>query len=111
MIVRFVVTAIRSRTLSFAALGLALAMGSGCSTVLFVRTPQSRIQTDPLYSSSKPFYVYGLVGSDYHVYTDQICLGREVDQVATFYSLSDVLTGLATLGIFTPRTVGVWCHL
>ncbi len=97
------------------AAGILAALGAsaltGCSTILLVRNPQARVFTDPVYESSKPFFFLGLVGPDYDIYVDQVCLGKEADQVSTEYTLGNALTGLLTLGIYTPRTLKIWCTL
>jgi hypothetical protein len=82
-----------------------------CSTVLLVRNPNSRVFTDATYTSTRSFFFWGLVGGTQHVYVDQICLGKEVDQVTTEYRDTDVLWGILTVGIYSPRTVKVWCQL
>lgn len=84
---------------------------SACSTILFVRSPERRIYTDAVYESSKPFFLFGLVGDEYDIYADRICLGKDIDQVAIEYTPNNVLTGILTLGIYTPRTVKIWCQL
>ena len=82
-----------------------------CSTVLLVRHPNSRVFTEPTYTSTRPFFFWGIVGGPQHVYVDQICLGKEVDQVVTQYRSTDILWGILTLGIYSPRTVKIWCQL
>jgi hypothetical protein len=92
-------------------LSLAFVALTGCSTLLYVRSPQQRTFADPAYESSKIFFFFGLAGGPHDVYVDQICLGKDIDQVSTEYTPSDVLKGFLTLGIYTPRTVKVWCQL
>jgi hypothetical protein len=87
------------------------AAGSACSSVMYVRSPANRVFTEPTYESSKPFFFLGLVGPDQHVFVDQICLGKDADQIVTAYTGSDVLSTVLTLGIYAPRTVKVWCQL
>ena len=84
---------------------------TGCSTVLYVRGPKGRTYSDAVYESSKPFFFFGLVGPQYDVYVDQICLGKDIDQVSTEYTPSNFLAGVVTLGIYTPRTVKIRCQL
>lgn len=84
---------------------------SGCSTVLFTRAPDSRVETGAVFQSQKSFFLFGLIGGEYMVYVDEVCLGKEADQIATEYTATDVLTGIFSLGIYTPRTVKVWCQL
>ena len=84
---------------------------AGCSSVLFVKDPKSRIFTDATFESSKPFFFFGLIGPTYDVYVDQICLGKGIDQVSTVYTGHDLLASIFSLGIYVPRTVRVWCSL
>jgi hypothetical protein len=86
-------------------------LSAGCSTVLFVRNERSRIFTPAIYETRRPFYFFGLAGQDQDVYLDRICLGKDVDQVSTEYTGGDVLVSLVTLGIYTPRTLKIWCQL
>lgn len=90
---------------------LLLLSTASCSSVLFVRNPESRTLTDPVYTSSKEFFFWGLAGPKHDVYADRICLGKEVDQIATTYTPSDFFLNLVTLGIYSPRSVQIWCEL
>jgi hypothetical protein len=89
----------------------AFAILSSCSTVLFVRAPEKRTYAEPSYSASKEFFFWGLAGPPHDINASQICLGKEVDQVATTYTTSDFLLNLITVGIYSPRSVQVWCQL
>ena len=99
------------RPLLLAGLLSAATAGPGCSTIEFVRTPDTQTFTDPVYSSSKEFFFWGLAGPQHDIYVDRICLGKEVDQIATTYTASDVALNLLTLGIYSPHSVQVWCRL
>lgn len=101
----------KRRLAAWAALVVAAFALGGCSSVVFIRNSASRVHTPPQFSSSKQFWLFGLVGDEYDVHIKTLCLGKEVDQVATFYDTQDVIAGLVTLGVYTPRTVGVWCRL
>jgi len=90
--------------------GLGFAL-SGCSTVLFTRTADSQIYTDAVYQKSQPFFFFGIVGKPLTIVVEQICLGKEIDQLSTEYTGEDVLVGVLTLGIYAPRTVKVWCQI
>ncbi len=84
---------------------------AGCSTVLFTRTPGSRSYTEPIYEVSRPYFFWGLVGGPHDVYVSKICLGKDADQISTEYTAGNVFAGVVTLGLYTPRTVKVWCQL
>lgn len=92
--------------------GLLLLLGAtSCSTIHFVRDPQSRTYTEPVYSSSKEFFLWGLTGPTHDIYADRICLGKDIDQIATTYTPKDFFFNLITLGIYSPRSVQIWCAL
>jgi hypothetical protein len=98
--------------LSLACLTLILTPGlMACSRILYVRNPGSRVFTEPTIETSKPFFFLGFVGPDQHVIIEDLCLGKDADQIITRYSGSDVLNGIFTLGIYAPRSVQVWCRL
>ncbi len=99
------------RELALPLLAIGAFTASSCSTVAYVRNPKTRTYSDPVYSSSKEFFFWGLSGPQHDIYVDRICLGKEVDQIATTYTPSDVLLNLITVGIYSPRTVQVWCQL
>jgi hypothetical protein len=87
------------------------ALAQACSTVMYVRTPESRIYTGAVYASSRPFFFFGLVGPTQDIFVHEICLGKEADQISTEYTSSDFFKTLVTLGIYSPRTVKIWCQL
>lgn len=83
----------------------------GCSTVVFVRKPETRTFSGPSYESSRPFFFFGLLAVGPDVSIDQVCLGKDVDQISTTYASGDVLAAIFTAGIYSPRTIKVWCKL
>jgi hypothetical protein len=95
-----------------AVLGLALLLAvSACTTATVIRTPVSRTTSEPTYEDSKEFFLLGALGPSHVLNTDQLCLGKEVDQIQTVYTDLDVVVGVFTLGIYTPRTLRLWCAL
>lgn len=91
-------------------LAITLAL-SACSTVMYVKNPRTRTYTEPVYASSKPYFFFGLIGKEQEIYLEDICLGRDIDQIAAEYTGKDVAWGILTLGIYTPRTLQIWCQL
>lgn len=84
---------------------------TGCSSVAFVRVPEARTKSTPAYEAKAPFFFFGIIGGPADVYADRICLKQQVDQVVTEYTGGDFAATLFTLGIYSPRTVKVWCAL
>lgn len=68
-----------------------------------------KLSTNPTWSSSKPFFLGGLIGS-HSVNVDKICGSRGVKQMQAQYTFVDVLLHGLTLGIYSPRTAHVWCN-
>ena len=89
----------------------ALLASAGCSTVLYVRKPETRTFVDATYEITRPYFLWGTTGEEAHVYADKVCLGKDVDQISIGYTGSNVLASVITLGIYMPRTVKVWCQL
>lgn len=83
----------------------------GCASVSFVRNPGTELSTEAAYTASAPFFFLGLVGGPQELYADRICLERGVDQIETVYSAQNFLSTLFTVGVYSPRTVRVWCSL
>ena len=84
---------------------------SGCATVLLVRNPGARTYAPPSFQSSRAQFFWGFVQAQEPLALDQICLGKDADQVSFTYTPVDLLETAVTLGIYSPRTVKVWCQL
>lgn len=81
----------------------------GCSTVTIRPGGGPKLSTNPTWSSSKPFFLGGLIGS-HSVNVDQICGSRGVKQMQTQDTFLDGLLQVLTFGIYFPRTAKVWCN-
>jgi hypothetical protein len=81
---------------------------SACSTVTIRSEGGVKETTPPTYLDSKPFYLFGLIGS-HEVDVNEVCEGAEVLQMQTARTMNDYLFGLATWFIYSPRTAKVWC--
>lgn len=63
----------------------------------------------PTYSESQTFFVSG-IGQEKSVDAAQVCNGAaNVAKVQTVQSPKDIVFGLVTFGIYTPRTATVYC--
>ncbi|MBN2694138.1 Bor family protein [bacterium] len=80
---------------------------SACKTVTITEGDLEEITTDPTYESSESFFIFGIIGES-HVYVNQQC-PKGVFQVQTRMSFVDGLLGLITVGIYSPKTVRLWC--
>lgn len=91
-----------------AMLALAIAF-SGCSSVTFRPQEDRRLNTYADAEISHDYYLWGTVGR-FEVDAEQMCHGRRARQVQTLFTLSDQIYSIATLGIYTPRTLKIWCY-
>ena len=80
----------------------------GCSTV----TPQpqrgAKLITEPSHQKSHDFFLFGFVGEK-TVDVKNICSDQSVRQMQSQQTILDSALSLITFGIYTPRTVKVWC--
>ena len=83
----------------------ALAALSGCYKTNFIHG--DRPITAPL-SVSQSFYLFGLIGPDMPTRADRLCPAG-VARIQTQASFVDSLISFVTLGIYSPRTVQVFC--
>lgn len=89
--------------------GMSMAMLlSACSSVTVRPDGGVKETTEPSYLDSKPFYLLGLIG-EHNVDVNEICEGAEVSQMQTIMTGTDWIIGVATLGMYAPRTVKIWC--
>ncbi|OFZ79451.1 MAG: hypothetical protein A2583_02940 [Bdellovibrionales bacterium RIFOXYD1_FULL_53_11] len=87
---------------------LALASLAACSTVTMRTKGTAKLGTTPTFESSKPYFLWGLVG-EHHIDIKEICQGKEAVQWQAQNTFLDGLLGCVTLGIYAPRTAKVWC--
>jgi hypothetical protein len=91
-----------------AAMMLAFSLGA-CSTVTIRELGGEQLSTEPTYQSSKPYFVFGLIGS-HDINVREICGGARAIQMQAQDTFVDRLLGIVTLWIYTPRTAKVWCE-
>lgn len=81
---------------------------SGCSTQVANFKPTSNLQ--PTYEKSQAFFIGG-IGQENTVDAAKICGGAEnIAKVESSWSGSDILVGILTIAIYTPRTAKVYCQ-
>ncbi|MCS6837361.1 MAG: Bor family protein [Bdellovibrionaceae bacterium] len=93
---------------NFILLSLVAALVSSCTTVTISSREKYRLSSEPTYQASLGFWLGGLVGEkEFDVV--EACNGANPLQVQTQHTATDVLIFMVTLGIYSPRSVRVWC--
>ena len=87
---------------------LVVLLASSCSQVTLKRQGKRTITRKPDYSATKSFYVYGLIG-EHTVDGKEVCRGRSPVQMQAVDTFVNRVLTYVTLGIYSPRTVKVWC--
>ena len=87
---------------------LALCLGA-CSTVTIREKGTGKLSTEPTYSDSKSYFLWGIVGEK-HVDVVQVCNGKMPRQMQAQSTFLDSFLSTITLGIYYPRTAKVWCQ-
>jgi len=85
--------------------------GVSCATILVTRKPETRTKAPPSYQSSRPLFLWGLVDGQPDVSLSDVCLGKDADQVSFSYTPLNIVETAITLGVYSPRTLRVWCQL
>ena len=83
---------------------------TSCSSITVKPGKQSssNLQRLPDYEESIPYFFFGLIGAK-HFDLQDICFGREVEQIRSQYTLTDLGMGVKTLFFYLPKTAEVWC--
>ncbi|PWU12881.1 MAG: Bor family protein [Bdellovibrio sp.] len=90
-------------------LGVSALMFAACSTVTISPPGKTTVvSTEPTYKDSKPFFLLGIVGEE-TVDVQKICSGPPI-QMQTQNTFLDSFLAIITIGIYTPKTVKVWCQ-
>lgn len=82
-------------------------MLTGCATQKSYKTYSGN--STPDYKSSQPFFLWG-IGQTQDVDIKKVCKGKDVAAVNTTQTFVDGLLGVITFGIYTPRSVEVYCE-
>ncbi len=81
---------------------------AGCSTVTISPQGKPKVGREADYEDSKAFFLFGLVGKQ-QVDITKPCNGQEPQQIQTQSTFLDSFLGIITIGIYSPKTVKVWC--
>jgi hypothetical protein len=99
----------KSFGLGVCALVVAIAI-AGCSTVTIRPEGRTKLVSSPAFEERESFFLWGLSPESIQVNVDHACQGRRVTQMQTEDTLLDNLMTMATLGLYRPRTVKIWCE-
>lgn len=81
---------------------------SACSNQT-IRMTDSYAVTNANYEKSQPFFIYGL-GQTKEINAIKVCRDNGVHHITTQQTFVDGLLGVITLGIYSPRTVAIYCN-
>lgn len=81
----------------------------GCANVTITPNGGAKITSEPSYSETQHFYVWGLAPESRTVDASAACNGGQIKQMQTQHTFFNGLLGALTLGIYAPRTARVWC--
>lgn len=87
---------------------IALIAASACSSVNVRTDGQKEAMTPPTFQKSYTFWWWGLKGQ-HSINVREVCAGAPVKQMQTVDTVSNILSAVFTLGIYSPRTARVWC--
>ena len=79
-----------------------------CSTVTIHPEQSGKLSTEPTFEESKDYYFWGLVG-EHRFDVKGICGDKKVLQIQSQGTVSNVIFGILTLGIYSPHTARIWC--
>lgn len=88
---------------------LATLIISSCSTVTISSQDNYKTSVEPSYQRSYPFFLFGLAGEK-ELDVVEICQGKMPKQMQTQMTFIDGFLQVITLGIYSPRTVKLWCE-
>jgi hypothetical protein len=81
---------------------------AGCSTVTMNPKGIAKLETEPTYQKSLPFFLSGVIGEK-TVDVKETCGSKPVQQIQTQATFLDSFLNIVTLTIYSPRTVKIWC--
>ena len=79
-----------------------------CSTVTIHTKQSGKLSTGPTFEETKNYYLWGLVG-EHRFDVKKICGDKKVLQIQSQGTVSNVIFGILTLGIYSPHTTRIWC--
>ncbi|MGE0173942.1 MAG: Bor family protein [Oligoflexales bacterium] len=82
---------------------------TGCQTVTVRPGGGAKLDTEPNFSETKHFFLFGLVPGSSYVDLHTACGGKGVEQLQARNSFFQVILSSVTFGLYNPRTAQVWC--
>jgi len=80
---------------------------SACSTQrIYMKNDMTG--TMPSYEKSQTFFIYG-IGQTQDLNAGEVCGKKSISRIETNQTFVDGLLSVITFGIYTPRTVSVFC--
>ena len=79
-----------------------------CSKVTIHSKQSAKFTTEPTFEETKNYYLWGLVGEN-RFDVKEICEDKEVLQIQSQGTFTNVLLSVLTLGIYVPHTGKIWC--
>lgn len=64
---------------------------------------------EPRYDQTKHYFIWGLLPSDPAINVAAVCGTQPFRQADANHSIPQALVSLLTIGVYTPRTVRIWC--
>jgi len=85
-----------------------LALSFGWAQVTIKREGGDKLTSKPTYEESLNYYFWG-ASHPHHIEIQKVCNGQPAIQIQSRFDPMDVLLGVITIGIYTPRTAKIWC--
>jgi hypothetical protein len=82
---------------------------SGCSSVTIRTDNQAKSYEPSSYQQNVTYWWWGLYGEHY-INVREACQGKTVKQMQSYFSFTDSLSSIFTLGIYLPKTARIWCN-
>ena len=79
-----------------------------CSKVTIHSKKSAKLTTEPTFEETKNYYLWGLVG-EHRFDVKEICEDKEVLQIQSQGTFTNVLLITLSLGIYVPHTAKIWC--
>jgi len=85
-------------------------LATSCGTVTFKNSSVNILKdTPPSYEQSKNYFLGGLIGTN-NINVEEVCENKTAVQFQSVKTPIDILFGVITAGIYSPKTAKVWCQ-
>jgi len=97
-----------NRTIQISCAIVLAALLSGClkTSVSFSSTSTG---VTPEFEESQSFFLYGIVPDEITLSSSDVCRSGEISRLETRTTGLDGFLNIITFGIYTPKTLRVWC--